>query len=102
MNEESYEGFDFEAVWTMAGAPEYPYAELIGHPHEGGTAPQPSLPGDADGNGTVDIADGIIALRFTLGLVEESSIVLENADINGDGSVSVADAILILRIALGL
>lgn len=68
----------------------------------GGTEPQPALPGDADGNGTVNIADGITALRFTLGLVEESSIALENADINGDGSVSVADAILILRIALGL
>lgn len=101
MNEESYVDFDFETVWTMAGNSEYPYAELIGNPHGGGE-PQPTLPGDADGNGTVDIADGIIALRFTLGLVEESSIVLENADINGDGSVSVADAILILRIALGL
>lgn len=67
-----------------------------------GGEPQPPLPGDADGNGIVNIADGITALRFTLGLVEESSIALENADINGDGGVSVADAILILRIALGL
>ena len=101
MTEESYVGFDFETVWTMAGNAEYPYAELIGNPHGGGE-PLPALPGDADGNGTVNIADGIIALRFTLGLVDESAIVFENADINGDGSVSVADAILILRIALGL
>lgn len=101
MNEESYVGFDFETVWTMAGNSEYPYAELIGNPHGGGE-PQPALTGDADGNGTVNIADGIIALRFTLELIDESAIVLENADVNGDGLISVADAILILRIALGM
>lgn len=67
-----------------------------------GGEPQPALPGDADGNGTVNIADGITALRFTLGIIDESAIVFEAADINGDGSVSVADAILILRIALGV
>ena len=102
MSAESYAGFDFGSVWTMAGSSEYPYAELIENPHEGGGEPQPALPGDADGNGTVSIADGITALRFTLGLIDESAIVFEAADINGDGSVSVADAILILRVALGL
>ncbi|MBR3299498.1 MAG: dockerin type I repeat-containing protein [Clostridia bacterium] len=101
-NESTYEGFDFAEVWTMEGSEDYEYAELIRNPHEQGGEPQPALPGDADGNGTVNIADGIIALRFTLGLIDEGAIVLENADMNGDGSISVADAILILRIALGL
>ena len=56
--------------------------------------------GDMDGNGFVTIADALLLMRHSLGL-----IVLDNsqyADINGDGSISVLDALLVLRHAIGL
>ena len=36
--QESFDGFDFDTVWTMGGNPDYPYPELIGM-YYGGEAP---------------------------------------------------------------
>lgn len=82
--------------------PEYEASELDGvvfiARFEGGA----SLPGDADGNGSVTIADAILALRFSMGLIDESALSTDAADMDGNGSVTIADAISILRMGMGL
>ena len=66
------------------------------------TPAAPMLPGDADANGSVTVADAILALRCAMGLVGSDAINLINADVNNDGSVTIADAVMILRLAMGL
>ncbi|MBQ7060948.1 MAG: dockerin type I repeat-containing protein, partial [Clostridia bacterium] len=94
----SYEGFDFEGIWTMEGDPEYPYAELIGQYVE----PAPVIPGDVDGSGTVNVSDAIMALRASMGLLELTNEQFTAADMDGSNTVTVSDAIMILRTAMGL
>ncbi len=96
-NAESYAGFDFDAVWTMDGDPDYPYAELIGR-YSGIEI----IPGDVDGSGVVAVADAIMTLRVSMGIIELTPEQFAAADINGDGDIAVADAIIILRKAMGL
>lgn len=82
--------------------PEYEASELDGvvfiARFEGGA----SLPGDADGNGSVTIADAILTLRFSMGLIDENALDTAAADMDGNGSVTIADAISILRMGMGL
>lgn len=94
--EDSYEGFDFETVWTMEGDPDYPYAELTGQ------APAQLLPGDVDGDGEVTVADALLALRASMGLVELDEAQQAAANVDGDEEITVADALLILRASMGL
>ena len=58
------------------------------------------IPGDANGDGTVDSTDALIVLRMALGILPVSNA--DAADINGDGSVDSVDALMILRAALGI
>ena len=97
MLEQSYGGFDFESVWCLDEDTEYPYAELRGLIDE----PE-LLPGDLDSNGSVSVADAVLALRGAMGLVELTGDQLIAGDMNLDGSVSVLDAVSIMRIAIGL
>lgn len=60
------------------------------------------LPGDSDSSGAVNVADAILAMRFSMGLIGESALNKQAADMDGNGSVTVSDAIMILRTALGL
>lgn len=60
------------------------------------------LPGDSDSSGAINIADAILALRFSMGIIGEYELNTQAADIDGNGSVTVADSIMILRMALGL
>ncbi|MBQ4429803.1 MAG: S8 family serine peptidase [Clostridia bacterium] len=59
------------------------------------------IPGDADGSGSVDVADALLALRYSMGLIDAAQIIISAADINQDGTVTVSDAIIILRKAMG-
>lgn len=56
------------------------------------------LPGDANGDGSVDSADALLILRYSMGL--PGDIIVENADVNGDGSIDSTDAVLVLRNAM--
>lgn len=56
------------------------------------------LPGDANGDGVVSMADATLAARMALNLIEG----VPAADYNGDGIISMADATLIARKALNL
>ena len=58
------------------------------------------IPGDANGDGTVDLADALLVLRFALGIAELGNETV--CDMNGDGAVDVQDALYILRRAMGL
>ncbi len=64
-------------------------------------SPEP-IPGDVDGSGTVAVADAIMALRASMGIIELTPEQFACADMNGDGSVAVGDAITILRRAMGI
>jgi hypothetical protein len=55
--------------------------------------------GDADGNGTVTVADGVQALRAAADL---SSTCDADCDVDGDGNVTVTDGVNILRLAAEL
>ncbi|MBQ7061006.1 MAG: choice-of-anchor J domain-containing protein [Clostridia bacterium] len=60
------------------------------------------LLGDVDGNGTVNVADAILMLRYSMGLIEFDEGMLARGDVYGDGSYNVPAAILIMRHAMGL
>ena len=64
---ESFEGFDFETVWTMDGNPGYPYPKLINNFHTAVYAPIANS-GDANGDGTVNAVDALVAMRYVLGV----------------------------------
>lgn len=62
---------------------------------------QTLIPGDADGSGSVEVSDAVLALRCAMGLIETVPV-FENADMDGSGALTVSDAVWILRLAMGL
>ena len=100
---ESFEGFDFETVWTMDGNPGYPYPKLINNFHTAVYAPIANS-GDANGDGTVNAVDALVAMRYVLGVSTENLTPeqIAAADFNGDGAVNAVDTLLIMRFSLGL
>lgn len=66
-----------------------------------GSAPEPIM-GDVDSSGEVNVADALLTLRYSMGIVDENALDLSAADIDGSGEVNVADALMILRRAMGL
>lgn len=61
-----------------------------------------AIPGDADGDGDVNVADAVLALRCAMGLIQLSGDAEAACDVNSNGEVDVADALLILRFAIGV
>ena len=57
------------------------------------------LPGDADGDGSVNVFDALAILQFDVGW--EVAILRHNADVDADGGVNVFDALLILQHDVG-
>ena len=60
--------------------------------------------GDANGDGTVNAVDALVAMRYVLGVSTESLTPeqIAAADFNGDGAVNAVDTLLIMRFSLGL
>jgi Ca2+-binding EF-hand superfamily protein len=58
------------------------------------------LQGDLNGDGTVDIADGVFILTIMAG--EETEEGLRQGDLNKDGKVDIADFVSILIIMAGM
>lgn len=54
---------------------------------------------DVNGDGDVDMKDVLILRRFLASVIDESDIVLRNADANGDGDIDMKD-ILYIRLYL--
>lgn len=66
-------------------------------------ASEPSFtPGDCDDDGDVDVTDSLLAMRFSMGIINASALNTEAADMNGNGTVEMSDAVTILRMAMGL
>ena len=99
--QDSYAGFDFDAVWTMDGNADYPYAELQENPHQE-LETESEKPGDTDCNGSVNAADAAAILRYLVGIVDLSNQSLLNADCDGIAGVNAGDASAILRYLVGL
>lgn len=57
--------------------------------------------GDADGNGTVTVTDGVNVLRAAAGLASTCDDPAP-CDVNGNGAVTVTDGVNVLRAAAGL
>ncbi len=56
--------------------------------------------GDADGNGTVSVTDGVQALRAAAGL--PNGCAAGRCDVDGNGTISVTDGVNVLRKVAGL
>ena len=57
------------------------------------------MPGDVDGNGTVDVADVNILVNIMLGKDNASNY--PNANVDGQGGIDVADVNMVVNIMLG-
>lgn len=57
------------------------------------------VPGDANGDGKVDIMDALLTLQYAVG--HQVDINVENANCNGDASVDIMDALHILQYSVG-
>ncbi len=56
--------------------------------------------GDTDGNGRVDVTDGVVVLKAAAGFA--SPCTLATCDADGDGQIGVTDGVLVLRAAADL
>ena len=93
--------FDFEEVWEFGSL--YQFPQLRGLPHNGTMEYGFSvIHGDVNADGAVDIADALIALRCSMGLLYIDPIETVAADMDRDEEVTAADALLILRLSMGL
>jgi hypothetical protein len=61
-----------------------------------------SMPGDVNGDGTLNISDAILVLRATVGLVKLSIPQLQVADLNHDGKVNTLDVTPLIQKVAGL
>lgn len=59
-----------------------------------------AYPGDADGDGSVTLADALKVMRISMGILPMQSGA--GADVNGDGIVNSIDALLIMRRTMGV
>lgn len=58
--------------------------------------------GDVNRDGTIDVNDAVMVMRYVLGLRELSDLERLLADVNGDGQINVQDVSLLMRRSLGL
>lgn len=98
----SFEGWYNAAGELISDRLEYEASELDGVHFTARFTSSAFIPGDADGNGSVSVADAILALRYVMGLVGEDALDMNASDVDGSDSVTMADAVSILRIGMGL
>lgn len=58
------------------------------------------LLGDADGNGSVELIDAIIIMRYLMNIINGTGLHLENIDVDCNGTVNALDALAVLRISM--
>ncbi len=95
----TYEGWDFETTWGRNNDVNdgYPFLRLF---HPDVTDSSDVIMGDANGDGTVDVADVVAIVKQIHGQPDDS-FVIEAADMNGDGKVNVADVVATVNVILG-
>lgn len=104
-----YRSWEEARAITMSGWHQWVGEDETGYP--GGSIPivippPPPAPsvthGDLNGDGTVTVADAILALKIAVGLLQPTSGQLAAGDLDQSGAISVAEVLLILRAAVGL
>ena len=60
-----------------------------------------ALPGDINGDNSVNIQDIVFLINFILGVEEPNNEQYSAADLNNDGDLNIQDIILIINIILG-
>lgn len=58
-------------------------------------------PGDVDMNGTVNVTDALLTLRYAIGVMISYGVETYG-DIDSNGTINVTDALMIMRIAMGI
>ena len=58
------------------------------------------LPGDVNGDATVNILDIVMVANYTLGQGEFTNEQIQSADINQDGIINILDIVQIINIVL--
>ena len=56
--------------------------------------------GDADGDGAVTVADAVLTMRASMGIIQAANSGM--LDVDGSEDIDIADALLIMRFAMGL
>jgi hypothetical protein len=67
-----------------------------------GSGTPPTKLGDVNQDGGINVADAVLTLKSSVGLVQLTDNQKAAADINKDAQVNVADAVMILKIAIGI
>lgn len=96
------EGVQLDPEWCYVDPDENYICYMNSVPVECEGAIPGVLWGDADGDGDVDAADGVLLIRFCMELEPEQNVHLELCDVNGDGNIDFADALLIMRKVMGV
>lgn len=73
-----------------------------GHVEQQNMDPLPVIPGDVNGDRSVNARDARLLLRYIAGLITADEIDLSAADYNGDGIINARDVRLLLRYIAGL
>ncbi len=92
-----YLGFDLSDILGTGGWGQTP-AEFIGM--ISGWFMLPSLPGDVNGDETVDILDIILTVNIILGTVEPTEQQQITADVNSDGTINILDVIAMVNLIM--
>lgn len=56
--------------------------------------------GDADGDGAVTVADAVLTMRASMGIIQVANSGM--LDVDGSEDIDIADALLVMRFAMGL
>lgn len=67
-----------------------------------GTSRAETICGDADGDTTVSVTDGVLILRAAAGLSSTCSTTVATCDVDDNGRIGVTDAVRVLRLAADL
>jgi len=61
-----------------------------------------ALPGDVNGDDTIDLADAILSLKVACGMDMSGETIMPSADVNGDNKIGLAEMLYVLQNAVGL
>ena len=98
------EAFDpnrVERIFGFAGSAAEQYATENNIVFETISA-EPLIPGDVNGDGSVNSSDARLILQYTVELAVFSDRMLAAADVNGDSAVNSTDARIVLQQAVGI
>lgn len=59
------------------------------------------LLGDANENGSIELADAVLLRKYLLGVTGKNDIAIENCDIDSNARVNILDAVMLLEILTG-